>query len=97
MPPWTRGHEPRVWLDRGIKSEVHVRGQWDKEEMEIEEKNGNRRVDFCPATPNMRKWLAKLAEWLEFYQTCYRGINRTSLMTYMEICVSMMVRNLQFW
>ena len=37
------------------KSEVHVRGQWDEEEKEKEEKSRNRIIDFCPATPNMWK------------------------------------------
>ena len=36
------------------KIEDHVHGQWVKEEKEKEEKNRNRGLDFCPATPNTR-------------------------------------------
>ena len=32
------------------KIEDHVHGQWVKEGKEKEEKNRNRRLDFCPAT-----------------------------------------------
>ena len=37
------------------KIEDHVHGQWVKEEKEKEEKKRNRRLGFCPTTPNTWK------------------------------------------